>query len=120
MTTLSMTSPTTPSMIHLRLEDKQMVHMPITDMLPVNGLLLLKETRTISQTRILMRKLLDSSEPIRTPFHTNLEEEIPLIQLTDGLTLHQALMALPKEPPRILETPTSMRKLSDSSEPIRT
>jgi len=119
MTTLSITSPTTPSMTHLRELEKKMDHTPLTDLLPENGPLP-KETRTISQTKTLMRKLLDSSEPTRTPFQSHLPERKPLIQLTDGLTLHQAPTPSPKEPPRILVTLTSMRKSSDSSEPIRT
>ena len=119
MTTLSTTSPTTPSMTHLRREDKKkLLHTPPMDSRPENGLLFPKETRTISVTKTSMRKLLDSSELTRTPSQSLLLEETPLTATTDGKPENG--LDLTREPPRISVIPTSMRRSSDSSELIRT
>jgi hypothetical protein len=108
-----------PSMIHLRHKENQMAHMKTMDSKPNHGVLP-KETSTISVIRTLMRKLLDSSEPTKTllQFHT-LEDKL-LTQSMDGTTLHHQLFLFPRDPPRISQTKTSMRKLLDSSEPTRT
>jgi len=120
MTGMSTDSPIKLSMTHLRPKDKHLVHTQTTDSPLKNGPLP-KETSTISVIKILMRKLLDSLELTRTPYHSHMLEETPTIQLTDGLTLHQALLpTLTREPPKISVTLTSMRKLSDSSELIKT
>ena len=106
-------------MTHLRREDKKkLLHTPPMDSRPENGLLFPKETRTISVTKTSMRKLLDSSELTRTPSQSHSLEETPLTVTTDG-KLEYGLDST-REPPRISVIPTSMRKLSDSSEPIRT
>ena len=121
MTTLSTTSPTTPSMTHLSKEDKKkLVHMPPTDSRPENGLLFPKETRTISAIKTSMKKLLDSLELTRTPFQSHSLEEMELTQSTDGPTPQQAESVLTKEPPRISVIPTLMRRSSVSSELIKT
>ena len=120
MTGMFTDSPNKPSMTHSSQEDKMMVHIPTTDMLPENGPLP-RETNTISQTRTLMRKSMDSLEPTKTSSQLHMPEEKELIQSTDGITSQQALSPTSaKEPPRILVTLTLMRKSSDSSEPIRT
>jgi len=120
MTGMFTDSPNKPSMTHSSQEDKMMVHIPTTDMLPENGPLP-RETNTISQTRTLMRKSMDSLETTKTSFQLHIQEKKHLIQSTDGRTSQQALSpASAKEAPRILVTLTLMRKLSDSSEPIRT
>jgi hypothetical protein len=121
MTTLSTTSPTTPSMTHLSKEDKKkLVHTPPTDSRPENGLLFPKETRTISAIKTSMKKLLDSLELIRTPFQSHSLEEMELTQSTDGPTPQQAESVLTKEPLRISVIPTLMRRSSVSSELIKT
>jgi len=68
--TVSLISPTTPSMIHSREEDKMTLnHLTTVNSLPNGPLLNNWETRTISPIRTLTRKLLDSLELTRTPCH---------------------------------------------------
>merc|ERR1712127_36512 len=91
-----------------------------TDMLLQHGLLPKRTQRPrTSVTNRLMRKLSDSLELIRTPTQFKIEEEMKPGQSMDGPILHQARSS-PKETPKISVTKTSTRKLSDSSEPIRT
>merc|ERR1719454_1801053 len=100
-------------MIHLSQLDHLMVHTLTMDTLPNHGLLP-KDPSTILEIKTLMRRLLDSSEPTKTPSQSHLQEETQLIQSMDGITNHHPKLS-PKEMPRISPTKTSMRKLLDSS-----
>jgi len=108
-------------MTHLRLLEKMLVHIQITDTLHQPTGPLPKETNTTSEIKISMRKLSVSLELTRIPSQFHSLEEKELIQSTDGITSQQVLFQTsPKEAPKISEIQISMRKSSVSSELIRT